>query len=338
MSAARRRLAAAAVLLAAAVGLVAPAVAATPKAKPKKRTPPPFLTFVLFSQTGLPLSDVTWTGERFLYATETVGRFSVSGPSGSPVTPFTTVPTEVEEVRCKPSPDAHGWPAGVVYCHAPHGVIYQLAPDGTTTVFATLDENDKQDGVIVFDTAGGFGFTMLVTTGGPGGDGGTVFALGPDATQRRVGTFPGPGGADNLELAPSKFGTASNELLLAIDQDAGGVNRGRLLAMRPDGTVRTLVNLPEGINPIAAVGHGDAPRGAAKPGFYVTDTQSTNVYFLPAAVLGSRYPDTVIVGSEKTAHFWLVRPTATGFAQLRLRGNLESMSATWNLEGAEWVS
>ena len=70
-----------AVLLAAAVALVAQAAGVTPKPKPK-RVPPPFLTFRVFSDTGLPLSDVTWTGERFLYATETVGQFSVSGPTG----------------------------------------------------------------------------------------------------------------------------------------------------------------------------------------------------------------------------------------------------------------
>ena len=53
----------------------------------------------------------------------------------------------------------------------------------------------------------------------------------------------------------------------------------------------------------------------------------------------ARYPNSVIVGSEKTAHFWLVRAGNNGtFAQLRLRGNLETMSSTWNLEGAEWVA
>jgi len=45
----------------------------------------------------------------------------------------------------------------------------------------------------------------------------------------------------------------------------------------------------------------------------------------------------VIVGSEKTAHFWLVRAGTTGFAQLRLHGNLETISGSWNLEGAEYV-
>jgi hypothetical protein len=308
------------------------------KKPPVKRVPPPFLTFTTFSQTGLPLSDITWTGDRFLYATETAGTFSTSGPTGSPLTPFATIPSEIEEVRCRPSPAAHGWPAGFVYCHAPHGVIYRLAPDGTTSVFATLPETDKQDGVMVFDTAGLYGYSMLVTTGGPNGDGGTVYALGPDAGQRVVGTFAGPGGADNLELAPAQFGTASNQLLLAIDYDNGaGAGAGRMLAMSPAGAVRTLVNFKEGLNPIAVIGRGDAPRGAAKPGFYATDTSSMNVYFLPASVL-ARYPNSVIVGAEKTAHFWLVRAGKTTFAQLRLHGNLEQMSGTWNLEGAEWVS
>jgi hypothetical protein len=329
-----------AVLLAAALALAAPLAGVTAKPKPKpKRTPPPFLTFRVFAETGLPLSDITWTGERFLYATETLGTFSVGGPGGAPLAPFATIPSEVEEVRCRPSPAARGWPAGFVYCHAPHGVVYRLAQDGTTAVFATIPETDKQDGVIAFDTLGEFGYAMLVTTGGPAGDGGTVYAFGPDAAMRRIGSFPGPGGADNIELAPPEFGLASRELLIAIDYDPGGgaPGAGRVLAMRPDGSVRTLVNLPEGINPIAVIGRGDAPRGTAMPGLYVTDALSTSVYFLPASVLATRYPSTVIVGSEKTAHFWLVRPNATGFAQLRLKSNLEAMRSTWNLEGGEYV-
>ena len=119
------------------------------------------------------------------------------------MTPFATIPSEIEEVRCRPSPGTHGWPAGFVYCHAPHGIVYRLAADGTTSVFATLPETDKQDGVMAFDTAGLYGYAMLVTTGGPNGDGGTVYALAPDAGRRVVGTFPGPGGADNLEMAPA---------------------------------------------------------------------------------------------------------------------------------------
>jgi hypothetical protein len=326
-----------AVLLAAAVAGVQGVLAAKPK--PAKRVPPPFLAFAVFAQTGLPLSDVTWTGERFLYATETIGRFSVSGPSGAPLLPFATIPEEVEEVRCRTSPGAHGWPAGQVYCHAPHGVVYRLAPDGAATVLATLPETDKQDGAVVFDTLGQYGYAMLVTTGGPAGDGGTVYAVAPDGGIRPVGRFPGPGGADNLELAPPTFGSEGGRLLIAVDYDPGGgqPGSGRVVAMRPDGTVRTLVNLPEGINPIAVVGRGDAPRGAATPGLYVTDTASTNVDLLLHAVLGKRYPGEVIVGSEKTAHLWLVRPAGARFAQLRLHSSLERQGASWNLEGAEYV-
>ena len=102
-------------LLAAAVAVAGPAAAVTPKPKPTKRLPPPFLTFKLFAETALPLSDVTWTGQRFLYASETLGTFSVSGPAGAPVMPFATIPSEVEEVRLngeragavgRPGPDA----------------------------------------------------------------------------------------------------------------------------------------------------------------------------------------------------------------------------------------
>jgi hypothetical protein len=324
--------------LALTVGLAAHGATAAKK-PPVKRVPPPFLKFELFSSTGLPLSDLTWTGERFVYATETEGTFSVSGPTGSPVTPFATIPSEIEEVRCRPSPGTHGWPAGFVYCHAPHGLVYRLAADGSVTQFAAIPENDKQDGVIVFDQAGLYGYAMLVTTGGPNGDGGTVYALAPDASRRVIGSFAGPGGADNLELAPAQFGAASNQLLIAIDYDNGaGGAAGRVLAMSPTGAVRTLVNFKEGLNPIAVVGRGDAPRGAARAGFYATDAITKTVYFLPASVL-ARYPNTVIVGTEKTAHFWLVRAgNNSKFAQLRLKGNLEQMSGTWNLEGAEWVA
>ena len=220
-------------------------------------------------------------------------------------------------------------------------MIYRVAADGTASVFATLTENDKQDGVLAFDRGGLYGWAMLVTTGGPAGDGGTVLAIGPDATQRRIGQFPGPGGADNLELAPPRFGQASNQLLIAVDHEPGGgqPGSGRLWAMAPDGTLRSLARFAEGLNPIITIGPGDAPRGAARAGLYISDSATKNVYFLPASVLTSRYPGTVLVGSEKTAHFWLVRAGNNGtFAQLRLRGSLERTSPTWNLEGGDWVA
>ena len=151
---------------------------------------------------------------------------------------------------------------------------------------------------------------------------------------RRVGAYPGPGGADNVELAPASFGTASNQLLLAIDGRGKG---GRLLAMAPGGGVRMLAVFQYGLNPIVVVGRGDAPRGAARPGLYLTDTLSKNVYFAPAAQFAS-YVGAVFVGREKgRALFWIVRPDGKGFSKERAHSNLERLPPTWNFEGATYI-
>ena len=322
----RRRLAALAVLTAAAAALGLGS--ATPAAAP------PSLSFRVFAQTGLPLGDIVWTGRRFLYVTETTGQISVGGPAGLPLQPFAMLPREVEEARCLPSPGKHGFGAGDVFCHAPHGTVWKIGPDGSTSVFATLPETDQQDGTLAFDSGGGFGYVLLASTGGSASDGGTVYAIGPDASVRRVGSYPGPGGADNIELGPARFGSASNQLLLAIDRTAapGG---GAVLAMRADGTVRRLVSLRDGINPIAVIGRGDAPRGAAAAGLYLTDTNSQNVYFLPAAQLRA-YTGAVIVGAEASAQLWIIRPSGSGFRAVRAQSNLGG-GGQWNLEGAAYV-
>src|SRR5207248_1267 len=131
-----------------------------------------------------------------------------------------------------------------------------------------------------------------------------VYALGPGGGVRRVGVYPGPGGAENLALAPARFGAAAGELLLAIDARGKG---GRLLAMTSAGRARLLVKLPYGINPIAPL--VAAAHGAAVPGLYVADTVSKKVWFLPAAALAA-YAGEVLVGGEKgLARFWIVRPS-----------------------------
>ena len=99
-----------------------------------------------------------------------------------------------------------------------------------------------------------------------------------------------------------------------------------------------LVNLRKRINPIAVVGRGDAPRGGAKPGFYVYGHRDDE-RLLPAGVGACPLPgSSVIVGSEKTAHFWLVLGRNVGLPVLSLHGNLETMRSAWNLEGAEMVA
>jgi hypothetical protein len=156
----------------------------------------------------------------------------------------------------------------------------------------------------------------------------------PEGDVRRLGGYPGPGGAENLEQAPARFGSASNQLLLAIDGRGKG---GRIVAMAPSGAVRTLVTFQYGINPIAAIGRGDAPRGAARPGLYLTDTLSKTVYFLPASQLAP-YAGAVFVGREKgRALFWIVRPIGNRFSSVRVHSNLEHRTS-WNFEGATSVA
>jgi hypothetical protein len=303
-------------------------------AAPGAGSNPKPVSFGVFAKTGLPLGDIVWTGERFLYVAERTGRIEASGPAGSELTPFANVAAEYEEVRCVLSPGNHGWPADDLYCHGPHGEIWRVGADGSTSTFVTLPDTKLQDGALAFDTAGGFGYALLAASGGSASKGGSVFAVEPGGGVRRVGAYPGPGGADNVELAPAGFGTASNQLLLAIDARGKG---GRLLAMAPRGAVRTLASFQYGINPIAVIGRGDAPRGAAAPGIYLTDTLSRKVFFAPAAQFAP-YTGAVFVGREKgRALFWVVRPDGKGFSTLRVHSNLERLPPTWNFEGAIYI-
>ena len=136
-------------------------------------------------------------------------------------------------------------------------------------------------------------------------------------------------------MASARFGSASNQLLIAIDK-AGNPQAGFLLAMRPNGSVRRLVSLPDGLNPIVSIGQADAPRGRASPGVYLTDTFSTNVLYAPAFQLSGHVGD-VLVGGETTAHLWVVSPRGSGFRATRVPSNLRGKGAPWNLEGAAWV-
>jgi hypothetical protein len=300
---------------------------------PVTASAPNSFAFTVFARTNLPLGDIVWMGDRFLYIAERTGEIASSGPTGAPLATFASLPAEYEEVRCARSPDGHGWTGGDLYCHGPHGEIWRVGADGSTSRFATLPETTLQDGAIAFDTTGSFGYALLAASGGSASNGGVVYAIEPGGSVRRLGAYPGPGGAENVEQAPASFGSASNQLLLAIDGRGEG---GRLLAMAPTGAARTLVTFQYGINPIAVIGHGNAPRGAARPGVYLTDTLSKTVYFLPGRRLAP-YAGAVFVGREKgRALFWIVRPAGNGFARLRVHSNLEHQTS-WNFEGATSV-
>lgn len=316
-----------AVISALAVALATTGAAPTP-ARP--------LPVRVFTHTGLRLADVVWTGRQFLYIDNTTNRVAAAGPSGTPLHPFAAMPRQVEETRCQASPALHGFAAGALYCHAPDNKIYRISADGRrVAVFATLAHVPRSDGALAFDPLGAFGYALLVATGRSGGStapGGVVDAIDAAGHVRPIGRYGGPGGADEITVAPARFGTASGQVLLAVDAGSSG----RVLAMDAHGRVQTLVTLPDGPNPIAVLAPGRAPAaGAARAGLYITDTLSRDVYVIDATALRP-YAGAVIVGSELRGRFWVVRPQGRAFVAIPLASTLAGPH--YNLEGAVYLA
>lgn len=314
-----------------AAGTVGPLLAAGPAGAAA-----PALHLRIFARTTLRLTDVVWTGRQFLYVDNTTNRVAASGPSGTPLAPFAAMPRQVEETRCVVSPGMHGFAPGGIFCHAPDNKIYRISPDGKhVAVFATLPATTRADGALAFDSTGTFGYALIAATGRSGGptpSGGIAFALTAAGAVRRIGSYRGPGGADEIAVAPGRFGSAAGQVLLAVD--AG--KHGSLVAMDARGRTRTLVQLSDGPNPIAVIGPGGTPpAGPAQPGLYVTDTLSHAVYLAPAADLRPFAGD-VMVGSELRGLFWAVRPEGSGFVAVALPTTLTG--AHYNLEGAIYVA
>jgi hypothetical protein len=312
------------VLVAAAVTV--PCVAATAGAG----TSP--ISMSAHAHTGLRLADIVWTGTRFLYVENTT---NVVWAAGSPPTKFASMPKLVEETRCRLSPGTHGFSAGAVYCHAPDNVIYRIDASGKVSVFARVPDTHISDGALAFDTFGAFGFRLLAATGRSGSatDGGVVYAVAASGVVSRIGAYSSStnGGADEMIVAPPSFGTGARQVVLTVD--AGP--RGSLVMMDPRGRTRQIVTLPDGPNPIVAV-PAATRRGklAARRGLYVTDTNSTNVFFASAASL-ARYSGDLIVGTELKATFWAVAPRGRGFQARRIP--MTPPGGNFNLEGATYV-
>jgi len=306
-----------------------PAVAAAAVAGPTPLQPR------LYADTGVRLTDVVWTGTQFLYVENTTNRVFAAGPQGVPVRPFASMPNVVEETRCRLSPGAHGFAPGDVYCHAPDNTVYRIGADGTVSVFARLPNSSVSDGALAFDTVGRFGYALVVATGRSGAaepSGGDVYAIDAAGEVRQIGTYPGPGGADEIVVAPARL--AAGELVIAVD--AGG--RGTLVLMDAHGRTRTIASLPDGPSPLAVVGAPPRhPRAAPPPGLYFTDTGSTDVFLVPAAQLAP-YVGDVIVGSEAKGLLWVVRPRPLGRGLQTLLLPTSLPAATYDLEGATYVA
>jgi len=298
------------------------------------RAPGGGLHFRVLANTGIRLTDVAWTGKRLLYVENTVNTIWSAPPAGKPLTKFASLPKEVEETRCRISPGTHGWPAGAIFCHTPTNTIYRIpAGGGEATVFARIDDTDVADGALAFDTVGRFGYGLVAATGRSGAGqppGGTVYRIDPGGSVKKIGTYDGPGGADEVEIAPARFGSAAGAALLAVD--AG--KTGRLAAMDANGKVATVAPLGDGPNPIAAISPSVA-RGGKRAGLYLTDTLSHNALFAPASDVRA-YAGGVIVGSELKGLFWVVRPRGSGFEVKRLVTTLRAKG--YNLEGMTYVS
>jgi hypothetical protein len=311
--------------------LVLLALLAVPAASPATD---PTLHFTTFAHTDLPLGQVYWTGREFLYVAENLGKLETSDASGAAFKPFAAFDQGGEEMRCAVPPNRY-WPDGV-YCHTPDNRIVRLNRDGSgLSQLARVPSDANSDGALAFDNVGRFGYALLVATGGSSSDGGQVFAIRKDGRVQPIGSYGGPGGAENIAIAPAGFGSAGGSVLIAIDQDSVS---GRLLAIDRKGTVTTVAsNLGTGINPIAVIASPPGKRTPGQPaaGLYLSDTSSQDVLFTPASGLTNN-AGSVLVGTELTGAIWLVRPTAAGGFEA-LPATTDLPAHPYNLEGAAYI-
>jgi hypothetical protein len=296
----------------------------------------PAVSFRVFTDTGIRLTDVVWTGKQFLYVENTKNEVYAAPPRGAPKTLFASMPDVVEETRCRLSPGAHGFPAGDIFCHSPDNKIYRISADGKTVdVFATLPNKSISDGAMAFDDVGRFGYDLVVATGRSGAatpSGGTVYTVSAAGAVRAIGGYHGPGGTDQALIAPKSLGALRGELLLAVDPGP----KGTIVAMDPKGRTRVVAHLNDGPNPIVIVTQAaKKPTGDVTPGLYVTDTLSHKVFFAPAAALAP-YVGDVVIGSELEGLFWALRPKGNGFEAAPIRTNLGGHK--YNFEGAAYVA
>jgi hypothetical protein len=310
---------------AAAVAIVAGAAGAAPAP----------IQFALFVQTDLPLGGIATKPGGWVYTSENEGRFETSDARGGGLKELARIDQGGEEVRCEASPGGAGFARGAVYCHFPDDRIVRLRATGAFDVVATLPHSVASDGALAFDTGGLFGRGAIVAaTGGSASNGGDVYVVRADGRVRHVGAYPGPGGAENLVIAPARFGPASRWAALSIDQ---ATVTGRVLAVGPRGQVQELAaGLGNGVNPIAVIRAAPKKRPAGSPpaGLYIADTIRKAVFRASAPQLRP-HVGTVVVGTETSGDFWTIRRTGSGYAATPLPTSLER--APWNLESAVFV-
>jgi hypothetical protein len=302
------------------------------------RTGAPYVRVTVFAHTGQAVDSVAWTGAQFLYVVNTQNTVLAAPPAGMPTTVFVTMKALAEETRCLPSPGTAGFPAGVIFCHSPDNKIYEISADGSQTkVFATLPAPypPASDGALIFDSVGRFGYRLVAATGRSGAarpSGGTVYTIDASGRVQAVGGYAGPGGADEVMIAPRRFGALAGDLLLTVDAGPSG---GRVVAMSPSGKTQTLASFPgDGPNPILQIPATVATTGSPAPGIYITDDQTKDVYYVSASQLAPFAGD-LFVATEIDAHFWILAPHGNGVSAIAMGNTLRKHGHS--LEGAIYI-
>ena len=276
-------------------------------------------------KTNLPLGDVVAANGHILYVAEHTGQIEVGGLDGSRPRPFVDLPREGEEVRCVQSPGKTRFAPGL-YCHTAANNIYRVTPSGRVRLFARLPERRTSDGALAFDTSGRFESTLLAATGrSDDHHGGAVYAIDAHGAVAKLGSYPGPGGAENAAIAPEGFGTASGELLLTTDTPS---REGRLVAFAPNGHTHVLAEIrDDGLNSLAVL-----PRrwNGRRSGVLIADTLSRTAWFVPARQL-RQYAGDVLVAAELRGWLYVIEPGHPSRAT-RLDTNLTR--SHYNFEGA----
>jgi hypothetical protein len=287
-------------------------------------------------RTSQKLDSLVWTGRQFLYVQNTTNTMWVAPPAGHPLRRFATMPRLSEETRCILSPGVHGFPVGVIFCHSPNNNIYEISANGSkVSVFAKLPAPypPPADGALTFDDLGHFGYRLVAATGRSGkGEppGGLVFTIDSSGRIRRIGAYAGPGGADEVAIAPPHFGAVGGDALLTVD--AGP--RGSVLAVDPSGRTTVLATLPDGPNGLVPIPKVTAGTATPTPGVYLSDDTTGYTYMAPAAQLAP-FAGNVLVASEIHGWFWILEPKGAAFTAIRMRDNLPN--ATYSLEQAVFV-
>jgi len=280
-------------------------------------------------RTDLPLGDVVATNDHILYIAEHTGQIDQGALGGGSPRPFVTLPREGEEVRCVPTPRATAFPPGL-YCHTPANNIYRVTAAGRIELFARLPERRTSDGALAFDTGGRFGYALIAATGRSNDHhGGGVYAVDPRGVVTKLGSYPGPGGAENATIAPNDFGSAAGDLLMTTDTPS---REGRLLAFAPGARVSVLATVyGDGLNSLAVL-----PRRwrGERSGVLIADTRTGVAWFLPAREL-QPYRGDALVAAELRGWIYIIKPANHAYQTIRLETDLTS--SKYNFEGATVV-